>query len=71
MPELKMTFEFTVDGKRHDFYSRKLQISDDPVEGAEEWVYYIDSFLNQTRIAILPHRNTPHFKDRIKDDPEA
>ena len=56
MPKLKMTFEFTLEDKRHDFYQREIEISDDPTEGAAEWVHYIESFLNETRIGILPYR---------------
>lgn len=62
MPELKMTFEFTLEGGRHDFYLREVKISDHPVEGAAEWVHYIESFLNEIRIGILPQ------KERIKMD---
>ena len=54
MPTLKMTFEFTMEGKRYDFYKREIEISDDPAEGAAEWVHYIESFLNEVRMAILP-----------------
>jgi len=54
MPELKMTFEFTLEGGRHDFYLREVKISDHPVEGAAEWVHYVESFLNEIRAGILP-----------------
>lgn len=62
MPELKMTVEFTLEGKRYDFYLRKIQISDHPVEGAVEWVHYIESFLNETRIAITPAKFYEHSR---------
>ncbi len=56
MAELRMTLEFTLEGKRHDFYLRKIQISDDPGVGSAEWMHYIEAFLNEIRIAILPVR---------------
>ena len=60
MSNLTMTFEFIVEEKRKDSYSRSIEISDNPVEGDAEWVDYIESFLNEIRIAILP------LKGRVK-----
>ncbi len=66
MPKLKMTFEFTKEGFRHDIYDREIQISDDPAEGAAEWVHYIESFLNEIRMAILPYRGRINIGELLK-----
>ena len=67
MPNLTMTFEFILEEKRKDSYSRSIEISDDPVKGAEEWVHYIESFLMEIRMAILPARGLKEVEERKVD----
>lgn len=56
MPKLKMLFQFTYGEQRSDMYHRDIELSDDPDKEATEWVHYIESFLNEVRMAILPVR---------------
>ena len=63
MPNLTMTFEFILEEKRKDSYRRSIEISDDPVRGAEEWVHYIESFLMEIRMAILPARGLKEVEE--------